>query len=845
MATKIWRGTATSTPQVDKIAPSDLNPGDTITVTCNRKDLAITVRDDVTDQETLIADACTKIAAAIGQYNNATEAEFAELSAAVFNNAAGNAEYVLVTGPTDGKPFTLTSSASASDIDVLVQSTRTGVAAVTAKQRLVPRGTATGGTFDIVYDGTTISTIAYNASAATVQTAINTNKATYSPTVTVTGDAGGPYTIETTDEVPLITVDGSSLTGGDGVEVIRGQDGAEARTVISLTAAATPTADEQFRVTFGLDPSDVKVTPWINGDADEAEIANAFLAAGYFVSVERSTTATWQVELVSNLKGVAAANVQASVESTNDNWTVAVGSLSAVNEVTYLLINATSGNLTVGATSVDIAGANFTASSGTAGSLAKAILDETGLANTVTQMGSSTVESQDYIKIEYTGGVEVPTLNITDGTLAGGIFDTAKLTAGRPGVNAVQDLRFFRDASGGTFTVTYNGNTSSAIAYDATSGELETGLETITGISAGDVSARGPEGGPWSVEFTGNLAAQDVELMSGSGASLTGGNTPAATKSSVTTAVGPHNWDVDDNWFNPAAPSTPAAPTASDDVIFQDSDVDCLYNLDDLSGSTLSSLKVFASYTGKIGLPRYTGDYYEYRTRRVTCGITTLQIGQGQGNGSSRLKFNLGSATSTVTVFKTGTATEGEKAVEVVGTGASNKYFCLLGSVGIGTGEPGDSPAGTELIIGDGTSGPGQTNVTLAAGTITTIEANGGTADIRGSATTLNTHRGTITVDGSGTFTTLRAGGAVNYRSTGTITNLSVPGGGSFDLRQNGDGCTITNAKLYAGFSFFDPYGRGTYTNNIDFVECGYQDGTFDGGRNITSSTTIDVGVGL
>jgi hypothetical protein len=74
-------------------------------------------------------------------------------------------------------------------------------------------GAPTGGTFTLTYDGQTTSTIAFNASAATVQTALEALSNLEVGEVTVTGDPGGPYTVALAVDGTL-TGSGAGLTGG-------------------------------------------------------------------------------------------------------------------------------------------------------------------------------------------------------------------------------------------------------------------------------------------------------------------------------------------------------------------------------------------------------------------------------------------------------------------------------------------------------------------------------------------------------------------------------------------------------------------------------------------------------
>lgn len=82
-------------------------------------------------------------------------------------------------------------------------------------QVITINGTPTGGTFTISYAGQTTSALAYNAAAATVQTAVRLLNGLAA--ATVTGSAGGPYTITTNvvggTSAP-VRVDQTSLTGG-------------------------------------------------------------------------------------------------------------------------------------------------------------------------------------------------------------------------------------------------------------------------------------------------------------------------------------------------------------------------------------------------------------------------------------------------------------------------------------------------------------------------------------------------------------------------------------------------------------------------------------------------------
>lgn len=66
-------------------------------------------------------------------------------------------------------------------------------------------------------------------------------------------------------------------------------------------------------------------------------------------------------------------------------------------------------------------------------------------------------------------------------------------------------------ATGGTFTLTLDSNTTGNIAFNATGAQVQTALEGLSNVDPGDVEVFGSPG-LWFVHFTGNLAATNVDL---------------------------------------------------------------------------------------------------------------------------------------------------------------------------------------------------------------------------------------------------------------------------------------------------------------------------------------------
>lgn len=107
------------------------------------------------------------------------------------------------------------------------------------------------------------------------------------------------------------------------------------------------------------------------------------------------------------------------------------------------------------------------------------------------------------------------------------------------GTSEVQTVTITGGPTGGTFTLTYSGQTTAAIAYNASAVAVLAALEALSNLTPGDVVVAGAAGGPWTVTFDADLG--NVAQMTGDGASLTGGVTPAVAVATTTPGVAPSN----------------------------------------------------------------------------------------------------------------------------------------------------------------------------------------------------------------------------------------------------------------------------------------------------------------
>ncbi len=100
----------------------------------------------------------------------------------------------------------------------------------------------------------------------------------------------------------------------------------------------------------------------------------------------------------------------------------------------------------------------------------------------------------------------------------------------------VQTLTITGTPTGGTYTLTYSGQPTAALPYNATAAQVRTALEALSNIGAGNVTTGGGAhpGTPITVTFTGTLANTNVAQMTANSAGLTGGSTPTVTPTTTT-----------------------------------------------------------------------------------------------------------------------------------------------------------------------------------------------------------------------------------------------------------------------------------------------------------------------
>jgi hypothetical protein len=129
------------------------------------------------------------------------------------------------------------------------------------------------------------------------------------------------------------------------------------------------------------------------------------------------------------------------------------------------------------------------------------------------------------------------------------------------------------NAEGGTFTLTFKGQTTAPIPYNASSAELQSALETLSSVGAGNVAVSGG----YEVTFKGTLAGSEQPPLTAGGSSLTGGTAHVRVQALERPGIDLYEYDVEDGKLTDLTPDAAemegARVIASQTVAFQAEEV--------------------------------------------------------------------------------------------------------------------------------------------------------------------------------------------------------------------------------------------------------------------------------
>ena len=99
-----------------------------------------------------------------------------------------------------------------------------------------------------------------------------------------------------------------------------------------------------------------------------------------------------------------------------------------------------------------------------------------------------------------------------------------------------QTITITGSPTGGTFTLSYQGETTAALNHNSSAATVQSALETLSSIGSGNVSCSGGDlpGTAVVVTFQGTLENTDADPLMPDGSGLTGGTSPAVTVEETT-----------------------------------------------------------------------------------------------------------------------------------------------------------------------------------------------------------------------------------------------------------------------------------------------------------------------
>lgn len=122
------------------------------------------------------------------------------------------------------------------------------------------------------------------------------------------------------------------------------------------------------------------------------------------------------------------------------------------------------------------------------------------------------------------------------------LADVIRLTSAG-NTNEVQTVTITGTPAGGTFTLSFKGYTTAAIAFNANAAAVQSALQAIGSIGTNGVTVTGGPGPgtPYVLTFANQLGNQFLPLTTASAAGLTGGTTPTVTVARTTPGVGQYD----------------------------------------------------------------------------------------------------------------------------------------------------------------------------------------------------------------------------------------------------------------------------------------------------------------
>jgi trimeric autotransporter adhesin len=781
MAVNRWIGKAQPVPAVAQFVPSSVEPGCEFVLTAGTRSISYRypeiqpVPDDLAiERQQRVVD---ELIALLNANDFGIVGQAAELTyeSDLFN---GNPS-IRVTGGQYGEPIALNSTAVApSSTPIRITRLQEGTAGTDYIFTIKFPATPTGGTWGLTANGKKIESLAYNISTTNLATALG-NLGLPCNSIAVSGSHSAGYTVTLTGiEYPLpyppVQVTHGSITSSSGfgyrVEQIGSVGVVNQESYLPILDGRVSTL---YRFRF-----DGRASHWFTGVATIGEIQDA---AKSLFGTNNVTVSAYTVSAdymaVLEFHGIYAGQDVAVELETGDTIEELVikqeagGGYTGTYKQRFRFASGATGG-----TFVITDGTNLTL--GIAWGSTAATINSALSAGSVS--ATCTEANTEYFDIQTSAQVGVY-LDVANITIVGPAIEVTQ--EGRPDAQEIQLVALENKPTGGTFTLTFGGNTTTSIAYNASAATVQTALVALGSIGAGGVTVLGGDGGPYRVKWT----PYATKALMTATSSLTLSVSPAFTRTDVVTGTGPYHFDNLANW------SAGVLPADNDTIVFADGAVDCRYGLSQ-SALTPAQIDIYRSYRGAIGLPenredgsRETLDRY-LRIGQASDGIATtvVNIGlgeEGSGEGPTLVRLNLGDQVfnAFIRYSQVGVAA---RTVSIIGTASTNKVYATGGDIALGL-YPDDTVNVSDLqLLPAAEGGDGLVVTTGDGATITALTQQGGTSELAKPPSSILLLGGSCRVGGNGKPNTVEIANADltwmasgDLGKSGSVSGVSISSG--------------------------------------------------------------------
>lgn len=401
-------------------------------------------------------------------------------------------------------------------------------------QQIASTDPLVGGTYTLTFDGQTTTAIDFDADRNAVRNALEALSSIGVGNVIVSGTnlSDGPLSLTFTGalgdtNVGEVSIDESGLHHLAVTDVVNG-----ATNAVQTIQAVGDVQGGFFTLSFGGE-----TTSALGFNATAATVQAALESLSGISSGDVAVTGgtlpdtPMAIEFVGSLAGQGVSNI--TIDPSNvlggGELQIATTTEGADSEVQTL---ATAGNITGGTFTLEFDG-NTTAPiahTASAATIESALESLAGIGvGNVNVTGGALPGSP--VVVEFIGslaGTDVVKIVVDDSALvAGDILSVSTTTEGS--YNEIQSLTAAGTITGGTYTLTFDGETTAPLAGTADAATIQAALETLNGIPAGSVMVTGDLADGFAIEFVGALQQQNVDSIVVDSGLLVGGTLDAAT----------------------------------------------------------------------------------------------------------------------------------------------------------------------------------------------------------------------------------------------------------------------------------------------------------------------------